>query len=197
MAPEHALVYQCMHAAIMHKFNFRLRALYDIAAMLKCYHGALDWPRVEHLARDWGIANAFYLNLYLASFWLGAEAPQEVMARLRPADFTPELGDWAIEKMLSEKIIVTESFASLWGKNPPDKKIQVLLHSLFPPREELAAEHHIPINSPRLVYYYPVNVFTHMAQYWRLGLRMFNTREDKFAARVKHENTLREWLKSA
>jgi hypothetical protein len=197
MVPEHALVYQCMHAAIMHKFSFRLRALYDIAAILQRYRGALDWQRIERTAREWGIVNAVYLNLYLAGFWLGAEAPQEVMARLRPADFTPELGDWAVEKMLSEKIIVNETFASLWGKKPPAKKAGVLLNSLFPPLEELAEKYHIPKNSLRLVYYYPVNVFIHLARYWRLGLRMVNSREDEFAARVKRENLLREWLKSA
>jgi len=197
MNPEHALVYQCMHAAIMHKFNFRLRALYDIAAILKRYRGALDWTRIEHIAREWGIVNAVYLNLYLVGFWLGTETPQEVMAHLRPEDFAPELGDWALEKMLSEKIIVNESFASLWGKNPPTKKARVLLTSFFPPVEELSAKYHIRKNSLRLVYYYPANIFAHLARYWRLGLRMFNSREDEFAARVKRENLLREWLKSA
>ena len=70
----------------------------------------------------------------------------------------------------------------------------MLLHSLFPPQEELRIEYHLPKNSLRMAYYYPLNTFSLLARYWRLGLRVANSKEDEFASRVKRESILREWL---
>jgi Uncharacterised nucleotidyltransferase len=83
LCPEDQVVQLSAHA---HKHGFdRLIWLKDLDLLLRAHGGTLDWSLVREIARQEGVQASVWYALRLAAALLGAPAPGQVLARLRPA----------------------------------------------------------------------------------------------------------------
>ena len=100
MSPEFLLLHVCAHLACNHAFSFSLRALCDIAEIVRV-HPALDWAAVvEHGSRHYwkrGVGAA----LRLARDQLGVPVPAPALAALGGDTLDPALLAEALAQVLS------------------------------------------------------------------------------------------------
>jgi hypothetical protein len=83
LCPEDQVVQLSAHA---HKHGFdRLIWLKDLDLVLRAHGGTLDWTLVRDIAREEGVQASVWYALRLAAALLGAPAPAQALAQLRPA----------------------------------------------------------------------------------------------------------------
>ncbi len=81
LSPEDTLLFAIVQLC---KSFDQLKALSDIAEMLRKYRDVLDWRYILESARSWGIAAGAYYSLKLAADLLEAPAPAGVIRELKP-----------------------------------------------------------------------------------------------------------------
>lgn len=200
MSPEFLLLHVCAHLAYNHVFAFSLRALCDIAEIVRA-HPALDWAAVadQGLRHNWrtGVAAA----LWLARNHLGAEVPAEALAAIGADALDPELLAEALAQLLALAKIPDELRAApnlmvLAGRRGPGAKIALAWSRLFVPRAELASIYGIPQHSARIALYYAVRlrdlVRTYAASAWA-----FSVSDPQLAATAARQARLAKWITAA
>jgi hypothetical protein len=76
LSPQHALLHLSMHMALQHQFEFGLRPLCDISALVEKRAADLDWARVRRQADEWNWTRGVALALRLARDLVGAAIPE-------------------------------------------------------------------------------------------------------------------------
>ncbi len=71
------LLHLCIHMGLQHQFEFGLRPLCDIAAVIGAHGQALDWPGLRRQADEWGWTRSVSLPLRLARDVVGVEMPAD------------------------------------------------------------------------------------------------------------------------
>jgi len=95
LRPEDELAYLATHAT-QHLFK-GVAWLYDLKLFIR-RHPALDWQSVISVARENGMQTPVYFALRTSQSALGAEVPDSVLARLRPASWQVLLGRFVFSK---------------------------------------------------------------------------------------------------
>ncbi|MFN0070623.1 MAG: nucleotidyltransferase family protein [Chloroflexota bacterium] len=89
LVPSHVdmLLHVCTHLSYGHSFDFYpFRSLMDIFAMVSTWANELDWNDFISTAVRTRVSGAVYWPLRLSRVWFGAQVPDEVLARLAPAE---------------------------------------------------------------------------------------------------------------
>jgi hypothetical protein len=194
LAPEDLLLHLSLHL-LQDEFIGGLRRLYDIAALASCPGLPIDWAVSGRRAVAWGSQKSLFLVLYLAHTLFGAPVPQAVLDQLRPADFTPQIETLARQRALSVPPLVPElhpDLARLRRRKPLRVKTGVLLGTLFPYPEYVAAKYSLPPGSRKVYFYYLVRLKDlarrYGWQFWRI-LRS----DEAMATLAQRENALSDW----
>lgn len=162
MSPEFLLLHVCAHLACNHSFSFSLRALCDIAEIVRV-QPALDWAAVvEHGSRHhWkrGVAAA----LRLARDHLGVPVPAPALSglggdRLDPGMLAEALAQLLAATSLPEGLVTAPNLLALSAARSPGEKAALLWRRVFLPRGELALLYGVPPKSPRLPLYYALRL---------------------------------------
>ena len=92
--PEHQLLNLVIHGDYFEKLIW----LCDIAELVRCYEGIMDWQKVIREAEQIGYRNLFFFQLYSARIILGAPVPDDVLRRLQPG----RVKKYLIDKLIKE-----------------------------------------------------------------------------------------------
>jgi len=194
------LIYICAHAA-KHASEMRLRMLCDVAEILRCFAGELNWPGIGERARGWGLSRAVYVLLRLSRELLSAPIGEDLLALLRPEDFEERRFALARECLLETRrgrSAGTHAAAFLRRAGGPAGKISFIVKRIFLPREEMAMMYPAPADSWRIFLYYPLRMkdllFRHGRPLWRL-LRG-DAETCCSAEKLDEKFRLRDWLLS-
>ncbi len=200
MSPEFLLLHVCAHLAYNHMFAFSLRALCDIAEIVRV-HPALDWAAAADQGRRHGWRVGIAATLRLARDHVGAEVPADVLAAIGGDALDPELVAEALEHLFAFAEIPDELSAApnlmlLAGRRGLGAKIAIAWNRLFVPRAELALIYGIPEHSARIVFYYAVRlrdlVRTYAASAWA-----FSVSDPQLAATAARHARLARWINDA
>jgi hypothetical protein len=200
MSPEFLLLHVCAHLAYNHVFAFSLRALCDIAEIVRA-HPALDWTVVTDRGRRYGWRIGIAAALRLARDHLGAQVPVDVLAATGGDTLDPGLLGEALAQLLALAEIPQEMRAApnlllLAGRRGLGTKIAVAWSRLFVPRAELALIYGVPQRSARLPLYYALRlrdlVRTYTASAWA-----FSVSDPQLAATAARQARLAKWISAA
>lgn len=162
MPAEFLLLHVCAHLACNHAFAFSLRALCDIAEIIR-EHTDLDWKTIVEHGRQHGWTRGVAASMRLARDHLGVPIPPEALAALGGETLEAEMLDEAMSHLfgtqhLPEGLASGPRLLALSGAGKPWEKLGLLLRRIFVPRAELALLYGVPANAPGLPLYYAVRL---------------------------------------
>ncbi len=201
LAPEDLLLHLCLHTA-KHWHELRLNLLCDINEVVQHYE-TMDWVAVAARARQWGITHAVYLVLRLARELLQTNVPQELLATLKPENFDERYLNLAREQFLitpretqGEQIASAHVVVQLWGEKSLRYKLSIIFQRLFPPRQTISFYYPVPVNSPRIYFYYLVRFKDLIARYGQeiWDLARADSQKQAMIARSDRARELHDWL---
>jgi hypothetical protein len=197
MSPEFLLLHICAHLACNHLFVFSLRALCDIAEIVRA-HPELDWTVVVNHGRRHGWGRGVGAALRLASDHLGAGVPVDTLASLEADALDPGMLAEAMEHLVTcidmpDELRTAPNLMAFAGEYGPLKKVAALWARIFVPRPELALLYGVPESSARLALYYAVRLRDLLRRYaasaWAL-----NVSDPKLAAAAARHARLARWI---
>ncbi|MCI5191544.1 MAG: hypothetical protein D3915_00215 [Candidatus Electrothrix sp. AU1_5] len=191
LSPEDLLLHLCLHTAAHHLYSNGLRALCDIRESIRHYREELDWKTVQLRAEEWGVSNAIYLTLYLAKSLLGAEVPDTLLNKLEPEQGTPMLAEaeqFLFNSSVDRRLSANHQARKLFASNAL-QTARLFLQRIFLPHETIAQLYNLPVDSPRILLYYPVRLKDLLVRHTRTVWRIW--RRDKATVR---QFELVDWL---
>lgn len=196
LCPDDLLLHLCLHMS-HHQYKFGVRTLFDLGEVLARLQPALDWEAILLGAQQAHARNSLFLGLHLAHELLNAPVPEQVLAALRPTDFSPELEELAIRRLfgLANPVPVHPFLAGLRGERPRQARLQPFLDSVFWRQDYMARRYGVPAASWRIYLYYPVRWAELLWTYGAQVMRMLLHRPDVEAA-IRRENRLDDWIVS-
>lgn len=200
MSPEFLLLHVCAHLACNHVFRFSVRALCDIAEIVRAYP-ALDWTIVTDQGRRHGWGRGVAVALKLARDYLGVAIPTNVLTRLGGDMLDPELVAEALEHLLTcrelpDELNTAPNLLAFAGGAGPGVKIATLWKRVFVPRAELALIYGVPEHSARIILYYLVRLRDLIRKYaasaWALSVS-----DPQLSAIASRHVRLAKWIAGA
>jgi hypothetical protein len=203
MAPEFLLLHVCAHISCHHVFAFSLRALCDIAEIVRAYP-SIDWAEVVAHSQRCGWGRGVAAALRLASDHLGVAVPAGVRAALSVDAIEPEMLADAMEHLLTHVDVSKGGFewhhavnlTTLAGKRGTAEKLATVWQRIFVPRAELAIGYGVPQQSARLSLYYAVRLKDLLRRYaasaWALTVS-----DPRLAAAAARHARLAKWIAGA
>ena len=200
MSPEFLLLHVCTHLACHHVFVFSLRALCDIAEIVRA-HPAIDWNLVVEHGRGHGWGRGVAAALRLASDHLGAAVPADALAALGADALDPAMLAEAMEHLLASGAMPdglnhATNLLAIAGKHGRAQKLGALWNRIFVPRAELAMIYRVPESSARLALYYAVRLKDLLRRYaasaWAL-----NVSNPQLAVATARHMRLARWINGA
>ena len=200
MSPEFLLLHVCAHLACNHAFAFSLRALCDIAEIVRV-HPALDWTAVGEHGRRHGWGRGVAAALRLARDQLGAAVPGDVLVALGADSLDQAMLDEALEHLLTctelpRELRTAPNLMALAGKRGLMEKLMAIRARVFIPRAELALIYGVPEHSARLACYYAVRVADLLRRY-AAGAWALNVSDPELAAAAARQARLARWVDGA
>ncbi len=197
MSPEFLLIHVCAHLACNHVFSFGLRALCDIAEIVRT-HPAIDWSVVTDHGQRYGWGRGVGAALRLAVDHLGAAVPAQVLASLRADVLDPRMLAEAMEQLLTcidmpDELRTAPSLLALAAKRGPREKLAALLGRIFVPRAELALIYGVPQGSLRIPLFYAIRVRDLLRRY-AVSAWALNVSDPQLAASAARHARLARWL---
>jgi hypothetical protein len=162
MSPEFLLLHVCAHLACNHAFSFGLRALCDIAEIVRA-HPALDWAAVVEQGSRHHWKRGVAASLRLARDRLDVPVPAQVLSGLDGDTLDAGMLAEAFAQLLAvtslpEGLATAPNLLALSAARSPGAKAAILWRRAFPPRGELALLYGIPADSLRLPLYYTLRL---------------------------------------
>jgi hypothetical protein len=190
----------CAHLAYHHLFAFDLRALCDIAEIVRAYP-ALDWAAVVDQGSRHGWGRGVAASLRLARDHLGTAVPAEALATIGGDMLDPELLADALEQLgtfagipyelqFSPNLMALKSLIGWRGK------IAALWNRIFVPRAELGLIYGVPEHSAHIILYYAVRLRDLVRRYVP-SARAFYVSGPHLAATTARNARLARWINGA
>jgi hypothetical protein len=197
MSPAFALLHICAHLTCNHVFDFSLRALCDIAAIVRA-HPELDWSAFVDHGRRHGWGRGVAAALRLACEHLGAAVPADVLAALGADVLDAAMLAEAMQHLLAsgempDGLNHAANLMAFAGKRGAVEKLSALWTRTFVPRAELALTYGVPQDSARLSFYYAVRVKDLLQRYAASVLAM-NVSDPRLAAVAARHARLAKWI---
>ena len=117
MAPEHLLVFLCLHLA-QHRFS-RLLWFHDLSEVVQHYGSSFDWIYFLDCVKKWQLETYIYFPLLLARQMMLLEPPTIVFETIRPVYLTGRLFEKSIcrsnlvNQEVLKSLLLSQSFPSL------------------------------------------------------------------------------------
>lgn len=198
MPPEFVLFHVCAHLACNHTFAFSLRALCDIAALVRC-HPALDWNTVVRHARDRACTKGVGAALRLAHEQLGARIPRGVLEALEADKLHGDMLDEALQHLCEcVELPAAPNFIGAACSRNVLASSALVWKRIFIPRAELALLYGISVRSPRLILCYALRIrdlfrrYTSMVWAFRVSDPTRGALATEYA--IRHERLVR-WVR--
>jgi hypothetical protein len=197
MTPEFLLLHVCAHLACNHAFAFSLRALCDIAEIVRA-NPQLDWNAVVAHGSRHGWARGVTAALRLAREHLGVPVPPQALASLGAEKLDAGLLEEAMTHLLEapslpDGLVTAPNLLAAAGAVRLQDKAALLWGRLFVPRAELALLYGVPEDSPTLPFYYALRLRDLVRRYatgmWALGIG-----NPAAAAAARRHSRLRRWI---
>ncbi|HVL68890.1 MAG TPA: nucleotidyltransferase family protein [Vicinamibacterales bacterium] len=148
LATEDLIIHLAVHASYHHRFEFGLRPLCDLAAVIG---QPVDWPALVRRARDASWDRGVYLMLRLTHDLIGAPVPASALESLRPTGFSDALlADAAAELVDAPRTDISDRIAKVAGARGWSR-LRLLLRRAFPSGERLAREPEIDVKAHGLL----------------------------------------------
>lgn len=162
MRPELLLLHVAAHLACNHAFAFSLRALCDLAEIVR-RHSEMDWSIVVDHGRRHGWHRGVPAALALAKRHLGADIPDRVLEELGAAALDAVLLEEAMAHLVASiempaSLLTAPNLIGAATARAPLASAVALWRRVFVSRGELALLYGIPQRSPRLLVYYAVRI---------------------------------------
>jgi hypothetical protein len=161
LSPEDLLLHLCLHAC-QHQFEFGLRQLWDLRAVLERHGSEIDWSEIQLRTGQWRAARSVYVALRLARDWANAPVPAACLAALEPPGWQPRWLALARKLALSSAEDVTPqtqdrspmwALALAWACPTLMGKLKALWKVAFPSPRYMAGYmahwHHSPLTGLR------------------------------------------------
>ncbi|MEZ4590930.1 MAG: lasso peptide biosynthesis B2 protein [Chloroflexota bacterium] len=159
--PHLQLLHLALHASYNHQFAFDLRSLCDIAMLIQKCGDDLAWEQVIRCAQSWHWQRGVYLTLALINEFWETAVPAHVLTQLQPENMPTNLIALTREHLFwgrLENNKVSRNFSRLSETDQSAlTKVKFALSFLVPTRGRLAWRYGVPVNSPRIWFYYLVN----------------------------------------
>jgi hypothetical protein len=161
--------------------------------LIKTFADKIRWPIVVERAKRWGGQKGVYLMLLLVRELLGAAAPDEIMAEIKPEDYQSVFFDEALEQIfdidLSDQLLRKRIGNILKIKKVKGMrgKVAALSKTAFPSREYLATIYPVSVSSPKIYLCYLFRLRRLMINYAIVLLRVFR-REKSTLKAVQQEH---------
>jgi hypothetical protein len=152
LSPEDLLLHLCLHTAFHHLFRSGIRPFYDILETIR--QSEIDWEQIPPRANQWGATNSVYLTLYLAKTLFRASVPNEILDRLKPDNFDPQIVSWAKARLFDKRAYPPTTLIQFWKSNSYLEKANLFLKRVFLSPEEMAQLYPVLHNSPKKLYFY-------------------------------------------
>ncbi len=194
--PEDLLLHLCLHTSHQHMFSFGMRPFCDIAETVRHFDDRLDWNVFADRAvsRKWD--RGVFLALLIARDFTGAAIPEEVLDRLRPADYKPRMAETAKAQILTEKETAATISPSMVqfaaGKGIP-AKIRTVWRRIFLPEDIMITMYPFRPGSPKRYLYYIVRFWQVLKQHTARVLRLSRGDADLVGI-VRRKQTLARWM---
>ena len=200
MSPEFLLLHVCAHLAYHHLFAFDLRALCDIAEIVRA-HSAMDWTVVSDRGRGHGWGRGVATALRLARDHVAAAVPAEVLAAIGADALDPQLLEDALEQLatfaeIPHELQFAPNLAALKSPIGWRSKIGTVWKRIFVPGAELAAIYGVPEDSARIHLYYAVRLRDLVRRY-ATSARELNVSGPQLAATAARNARLARWINEA
>lgn len=189
MPTEFVLLHVCAHLSCNHGFAFSLRALCDIAEIVR--RNSLDWDIVVEQGRLYSWQRGVAAALRLANDHLAARVPPRVLAGLG-ADTLPE--DMLQEAMrhltacvqMPAALHTAPNLMAVAGSKHPMRSAALLAKRIFAPRAEVALAYGLAANSAQLPFYYAVRARDLLIRYAAAAWKLFVSDRELRRAAGRH-----------
>lgn len=200
MAPEFLLLHVCVHLAYHHLFAFDLRALCDIAEIVRAYP-ALDWAVVIDQCRRHGCRRGVAAALRLARDHLGAAVPVDALDAIGGDTLDPDLLDDALEQLatfvgFSFELRFAPNLMAFTGATSAREKIATLWKRIFVPRAELGLIYGVSEHSACINLYYAVRL-RDLVRSYAASARELIVSGPQLAATAARNERLAKWIAGA
>ncbi len=150
LCPEDLLIHLALHL-VKHRFDQRLKALYDIHAVLVTYRDRIGWETLLERAAAWNQKKSVLLTLMLAKTLFDSPVPNEVLNPLNNVS-GEEMLKLAFEALFSEhldsSLSLTGGILSVRGVKGILQALRLAADKLFLTRELIASMYGLPPDTP-------------------------------------------------
>lgn len=185
MSPEDLILHLCLHASQAHEYEWGLKPLCDVAAVVSHFAGRIDWEALLRHVADCRIDRAACWVLRLAREMLAADVPRRVLGRLGLDALEPQFVETLQEYTLSAAFAPGqgddegpwEVLGSLDRARGLRRRASVLLRAVLPPVDRLRDIYALPPGTLRAYVYYLLRPFDLLRRRgadmlrWALGTR--------------------------
>lgn len=192
LASEDLLLHLCLHNC-QHEFQSGLKPLCDVADTIEYYQTRLDWQQITQRSIEWKAERYIFLSLYLAQHLLAAPVPEDVLMALQPADFTPQIANWAAARLINFGDYLPEYFVQLSGKRSWFEKTGLILRGIFPTPWAMAQTYGVSQKFTKILPLY----FHRLLELSRRGFHVLQSSRqnpENLALRAAREAGLSDWL---
>lgn len=176
MPAEFVLLHVCAHLSCNHGFAFSLRALCDIAEILRS--NPIDWDIVVEHGRLCGWQRGVAASLRLANDHLAAGVPPNVLAALGADVLAEDMLQDAIRHLtacvqMPSALHTAPNLMAVAGSKRPIRSAVLLAKRILAPKAEVALAYGLAERSPRLPFYYAVRAKDLFRRYAPAAWRLF------------------------
>lgn len=192
LGAEDLLLHLCIHLTYQHQLKKGLRALFDVAEVLRHFQGQVDWKVFTLTAREWGVERVIWLTLMMAKELLGLEIPLQVFTQLVPYDVDPVILEEAVKQLLGGKgqtDNLTPDLAQLGTTTGTFGKLRLVMSRVFLPKQTMARLFNVSPGSLAIYGCYVKRLVILIRQYGPTIRRMI-VREKAVTAGVSDEQAI-------
>ena len=192
LCPEDSLLHLCLHTC-KHKLVSGVRALCDIAAVVRHHGAVVDWPQFTSRAWQWRVNPLVYVPLRLAQELLGARVPSTVLNELVPEAFDSRVVDAARVEILEDKRSTSRfhTFCKLRSRRSFGERARIVTN-LFS-TDVMAGRYSLRPGSKQVYWHYPRR-FTYLVTNYAPELWRFLRRSRQVVEQAERKSQIAEWL---
>lgn len=200
LAPEDLILHLCLHASYSHHFRIPLLSLYDLAAVLRHHSREIDWPRLVSVANESGTGPLVYCTLRLVQATLGAELDAPSFESFAQHGTDEVVTEAILDEILSTPVEVPTGVRRVVGQERWNRKLHILLQTIFPPRDQLRAIYNLRSDSRLLSWWYLLRPLDLLARRGRtlaaLAFRSHRSPHPVLEA-IRRRDIITRWLNEA
>ncbi len=196
LSPEDLLLHLCVHTSYQHIFSFGMRPFCDIAETVRRFDDRLDLDVVIRRAEERNWNRGVFLALELSRDFTGAAIPDEVLNRLRPDGYHPEMAATARAQILTKKeesAAISPSMVQFAAQKGALTKIRTAWQRIFLPEDVMVTKYPIRPGSPRRYLYYAVRLWQLLTYHTGRMIRM-SRGDANLSGIVRRKQSLSRWM---